>query len=378
MQRSNLGLFTSSLGNGGAEKHLLRLANHMDRERFRLITYPIRGGGSYERQLAADVSCRPCVENVRSSTLSAFLAAGPLSRMLDADRCDLLFSVLAPFHAPAFRAVQKTRRRPKLVLGFQNNLSANVRQWGHLRRVLLLPQIEQAIRKCDHIIALSRGVACDLQKRYPVPDEKLSVIYNAAYDEEVVSGAGEALDLPRPEGPLLVACGRLSVQKDYPTMLRAFARVCKDVPATLWILGEGPLRGELEALASELGICRQVDFLGFRENPFRYMAAADLFVLSSAWEGFGNVIVEALACGTPVVSTACPFGPSEILNDGQYGSLVPVGDDAALAAEVVGLLDDVSRREALAHLSVGRAREFASHRIAKQYGEVFSNVLEDR
>jgi glycosyltransferase involved in cell wall biosynthesis len=136
----------------------------------------------------------------------------------------------------------------------------------------------------------------------------------------------------------MTGAGRLTRQKDFATLLRAFALVLKRRPVRLLLLGDGPERKRLESLAAELGISAVVDFYGFVANPFPFIARSDLFVLSSAWEGFGNVLVEAMALGVPVVSTDCPSGPREILHDGTLGPLVAVADHTALAEAILATL----------------------------------------
>ena len=132
--------------------------------------------------------------------------------------------------------------------------------------------------------------------------------------------------LPTTPVPLVLGARRLTEQKDFPTLVRAFAKLRRERPARLVILGEGRHRARLEALAAELGVAADVALPGFTPNPYAWMARADLFVLSSAWEGSPNVLTEALALGTPSVATDCPSGPREVLDGGRYGPLVPVGD----------------------------------------------------
>ena len=165
------------------------------------------------------------------------------------------------------------------------------------------------------------------------------------------------------------AQGRLTPQKDFPPLLRAFCLVRKEIPgAKLIILGEGRERLRLEQLAAELGLPGSAQFPGFVLNPFAFMARAAVFVLSSRWEGFGNVLVEAMACGTPVVSTDCPSGPSEILDGGTFGRLVPPGDAAALAEAILSELRSPHNREALMQWADG----FSIENILPQYIALFA------
>ena len=168
------------------------------------------------------------------------------------------------------------------------------------------------------------------------------------------------------DSPVILAVGRLSAPKDYPTLLQAFERVCRDRQARLVILGDGPEREKLERLAEELGIAGAVSMPGYASNPYAYMQHADLFVLSSAWEGSPNVLVEAMACGCPVVSTDCPSGPDQILEGGRYGVLVPVGAPELLAVAITGALDNPVARSKL----LTRAADYSAEKSAACYLEV--------
>ena len=162
---------------------------------------------------------------------------------------------------------------------------------------------------------------------------------------------------------MVLGAGKLKKQKDFATLVKAFAEVRHRRLARLVILGEGPRRGALLALARKLGVAEDIELPGFVANPFAFMARSSVFVLSSAWEGFGNVLVEAMACGCPVVSTDCPSGPSEILEDGRHGPLVPVGDPAGLAKAICEVLDAPRERAALEE----RASVFTAAASAEHY-----------
>jgi glycosyltransferase involved in cell wall biosynthesis len=168
--------------------------------------------------------------------------------------------------------------------------------------------------------------------------------------------------------------GRLNEQKDFPTLIRAFKIVYeKSKNARLIILGEGSEREHLMHLIKELGLVDIVSLPGFLQNPFSYMHRSQVFVLPSIHEGFGNVLVEAMACGCPVVSTDCPSGPREILNNGEYGHLVPVGDAAAMAAAILDVLDGHGKAVPAAWLE-----QFSPEIIARQYIEIFQRLLQQK
>jgi glycosyltransferase involved in cell wall biosynthesis len=213
-------------------------------------------------------------------------------------------------------------------------------------------------RRADGVVTPSRGVADDVLSITGLPPERVTVIYNPVYRPEGIALAGEPVAHPWLQGgdtPVLIGAGKLKPQKDFPTLIRAFARLRRRRPARLVILGEGDARPALEALARELGVEADVDFPGYQQNPWAWLRRASVFVLSSAWEGLPNVLIEAMACGCPVVSTDCPSGPREILDGGRYGPLVPVGDAEAMAAALERVLEAPPPREVL----VEAARHFS-------------------
>jgi glycosyltransferase involved in cell wall biosynthesis len=195
----------------------------------------------------------------------------------------------------------------------------------------------------DQIIAVSQGVAEDIREITGLPPERITVIHNPVITARLLAMAREPVAHPwfnAAEPPVILGAGRLTRQKDFPTLIRAFARVQRHRPARLVILGEGRQRLALKTLAAELGVASEVDLPGFVVNPYAYMAKAAVFALSSTWEGSPNVLTEALALGTPAVATDCPSGPREILGEGRYGALVPVSDSASLAQAILATLDD--------------------------------------
>lgn len=194
----------------------------------------------------------------------------------------------------------------------------------------------------DGFVAVSQGVADDLRRFAQLPEVKVHTIYNPVVTDELLASAARTPEHPwlaPGEPPVILGVGRLVGQKDFATLVRAFALVRRTRSAKLIILGEGDKRPELEALVTELGLSDEVSLPGFVDNPFAYMARADTFVLSSRHEGLPGVLIQAMACGCKVVSTDCPSGPREILNNGSLGALVPVGDAGALAEAIVATLD---------------------------------------
>jgi glycosyltransferase involved in cell wall biosynthesis len=224
----------------------------------------------------------------------------------------------------------------------------------------------------DGIVAVSEGVAEHLSHTSGLPRDRITVIYNPVVSPQLTDKARQALEDPwfaRNQPPVILSVGRLTMAKDYPTLLRAFVLLRKRREARLLILGSGETRAELEQLVRSLGIEQHVRMAGFVANPYAYMARAAVFVLSSAWEGLPGALIEAMACGCPVVSTDCRSGPAEILDHGRFGRLVPVGDAAKMAGAIALALDEgrgVATRDARE-----RAMDFRVERATSAYQAAF-------
>jgi glycosyltransferase involved in cell wall biosynthesis len=264
----------------------------------------------------------------------------------------------------------------RVVISEHNTLSVDSRFFlkkkRNWHRRFLPPLLARVYPQADAIIAVSHGVAADLSLTTGIARKCITMINNPVVTPALLRKAQLPLDHPwfaTGSSPVVLGVGRLHEQKDFPTLIKAFARVRAKQEARLLILGEAKeveYRTELTTLAAQLGVADDVMFPGFVDNPFAYMARAAVFVLSSAWEGFGNVVAEALACGCPVVSTDCPSGPAEILEHGKYGPLVPVGDDAALAEAILAVLKTPPDRGWLC----ARGARFAVDHIVERYLEV--------
>jgi glycosyltransferase involved in cell wall biosynthesis len=234
--------------------------------------------------------------------------------------------------------------------------------------------LRRAYLGADAIVAVSDGVADDLAAHAGIPRERITTVYNPVVGPDLFAKAQERPDHPwfAPGAPpVILGAGRLDPQKDFATLIRAFAQVRKGRPARLAILGAANPNSpacaeELRALPGALGVADDVAMPGFVDNPFAFMAHASVFVLSSLYEGLPGVLIQALACGCPVVSTDCPSGPAEVLDGGRFGPLVPVGDAAALARAIEQALDDPPPAERLR----GRAELFSVQRSADHYLEL--------
>lgn len=265
----------------------------------------------------------------------------PLARYLRRWSPDGLLAAKDRVARAAVIAKSLSGARTRLVLRLGTNLSASLRNRSLGTKVLRYLPSRILYPRAEAIVAVSRGVAQDTSTITGIPLEGIRTIANPVITARLFSLALESADHPwigQGKPPLLVAAGRLTQQKDFFTLIQALAQVRKQREARLIILGEGRLRPALERRIAELNLEACVDLPGFVSNPYPFLAAADLFVLSSAWEGSPNVLTEALALGRPVVATDCPSGPREILQDGVIAPLVPVGDARAMAQAVLQVL----------------------------------------
>ena len=313
----------------------------------------------------------------RFSRISLAIAAAPLQRQvlesppwperarlvaayIDRERPDALLAV-NEHEAVSAALARRLARHPVRMVATLNN--------GHVddRRIR---NFRASYPFVDVAVGVSRGISGLLADVAGVPRERVRTIHDPVFSPELLEKAAEPVSHPWLGGdvPVVLAAASLSTKKDYPTLLRAFSRLVSRRPARLVVLGEGKLLAELRAQTRELGIDGQVDFAGFVRNPFAYMARANLFVLSSRFEGLPGVLIQAMATGCPVVSTDCPHGPAEILEHGKYGPLVPVGDDAALAEAMGRTLDAPPDADALR----SRAAVFSVERSIDAYEAVLA------
>jgi glycosyltransferase involved in cell wall biosynthesis len=244
---------------------------------------------------------------------------------------------------------------------------------GRINRLL----IGKLYPKSDGIIAISNGIKDDLVKNFNISTQKIEVIYNPIDLVDVQKKSNENIIhewLENQSIQTVITVGRLDKQKNHSLLLQAFKKVGKILPETrLLILGEGPERKSLSSLISELGIDNKVQMPGIKNNPFKYLSRSDVFVLSSISEGFGNVILEAMACGCPVISTDCPSGPGEIITDGENGILVPVEDSSALCHAILNVLQNITLSKKLSKNALKRVNDFNLEKIVNQYHKFIIN-----
>jgi glycosyltransferase involved in cell wall biosynthesis len=354
-------VFRPTLGDGGADRVTVTLLSHLDRARFAPSLVLVKQRGVLADEVPADV---PVVE-LDAPRLAA--AVPYLARVIRARQPDVVVCTAGGANVIAAAAHLLAGSRARLVLCERSSLRRGDR--SGLRQILERRAKQLAYRRADVVTAVSEGVAADLVELLALPRDRVQVVYNPMIADDLGARAHEPIAHPwfAAPGPMLVAVGRLVEIKDYPAMFAALAQIRRTIGARLAILGDGPLRGMLEAHAKALGLGDAIAFLGYDKNPYRYLAAARLVIQSSRAEGLPGALIQSLACGTPVVATDCDHGPREVVRDGVDGYLVPVRDANALAERVLHVLRDSALRARLGAAGVEGARRFSIAASMQRY-----------
>jgi len=359
MQPPTVCLFLPSLDGGGAERVFVQLANEFAAMGLSVHLLLAAARGPYLREVA------PRVRIVDFGGHGVLRSLPKLVSHLRAERPRAVLSALDHANIVAIFACSMARAGTRCVISMRSVPSAVYPAETPVRKWVLPRLMRGSYGRADRIIANSRVVASDLTTNFRVPSQKVSVIYNPLDLQSIERLSREAIESPwldQDSSPLVLGVGSLAAIKDFPTLVRAFSIVRSERPCRLAILGEGPDRRGLERLVEELGLQKDVCLPGFVANPFSWMAFAKVAVTSSLTEGCPNALLQALACGTAVVSTDCIGGCSEILEGGRWGRLVPVGDARAMASGISSALDGGDRADGRE-----RAADFAINGIARAY-----------
>lgn len=360
-------IFLPDLGGGGAERVFALLAEGLAARGTDTEVVLVHAEGPH---LAAVQAVVPVVDLHAGRTRHSLV---PLARYLRRRQPDVLVAALDNANIVAVWARKLARVRTAVVITHHLSMAGSPthdaswedKVWAALRA--------RSYPCADAIVAVSYGSAVELARAIGVPGDRVDVIYNPVIPADLPTLGAAVLDHPwfaTGQPPVLVGVGRLDRQKDFPTLIRAFAHLRQQRPARLLILGEGTDRLQLEALVRKLGVTDDVALPGFVNNPYAYLARASVFVLSSIYEGLPTVVIEALALGTPVVSTDCRSGPREILEGGQLGRLVPIQDPKALAAAIATTLD-----EAHTPVLAERLQPYRQAAAVDNYIRLFERVL---
>ncbi len=361
-----IAVFASFSGAGGVERMLVNLMRGFI-DLGRPVDLLLAGSDSpHLARLPA------AVRRVELGSRHTLMAAIGLARYLRRERPQVLLAAKDRAGRAAVIARRMAGTDTRIVLRLGTNLSAAMAGRSAFDRWLRYAPIRRLYPGIEHIAAVSEGVAEDTALIARYPRERISVIRNPVVTPELIQDA--ALPCPHPwldkhrdrRIPVIVGAGRLQRQKDFPTLIQAFAMLRRTRPCRLVIIGDGRAKAALEQQIARLGIGDDVALPGFQQNPYPFLGNADLFALSSAWEGSPNVLTEAMALGTPVVATDCPSGPREILDNGRFGPLVPIGDAAALSAAMLQTLDHPQPRQTL----IDAMHEYTQEISASRYLEL--------
>lgn len=358
----------STMGHGGAERVFLSVAKVLKRD------------FGFEVDFVVDKLIKGKTEAIVTeqgyhlyglSCTRTLKSVIPLKNYIDEHKPDVIISAYTDTNMAAVLSTKLAKHQCRLIVSEHASLAEHWQNHSTKRKVLLNLYVKYGYRFADHILAVSKGIALSIQNIGHAANN-VSYIYNPVRFNALVPKADQSSN----KVPTILAVGRVAKQKDYATLLQAFNLLNQTQDARLVIVGavyEQDEKNKLDQYLSSKNLSEKVTFVDFTENIQDYYAMADLFVLSSAWEGFGNVIVEALAFGLPIVSTNCNYGPAEILEDGKYGQLVPVGDYTALSialAKTLNQLGDVDSERLMQ-----RSLDFSEENIGQQYFKLIKRVV---
>lgn len=357
-----IAIFLTGLDGGGAERVLVNLMRGFVTQGLAIDLVLVKRQGPYLSLVPPEVQ----IIDLQAPRLISSLI--PLIRYLKEQQPSVLLSALEDTNIVALWARYLAKVPMRLVVSVHNTLSQEAKNSQQLKRKIAPYLARWFYPMADAVVTVSHGSETDLLK-LGIGQKKLQVIYNPVVTPELFTKLQEKVEHPwfqAGEPPVILGVGRLEKQKDFTTLIQAFAEVKKQRDARLIILGEGSERSKLESLVESLGLKDSVSLPGFVSNPYAYMQQSQLFVLSSLYEGLPTVLIEAMAAGTPVVSTNCESGPDEILEQGKLGQLVPVGDDKALAQAIVESLNQPLDSSILRQ----KAEEFSLAKAVDQYCQV--------
>ena len=373
--KKKLLIFIPSLAGGGAERTIINIMKYLDKSIFDITLVMVNNYVNNENKheylelIPSEVKVKYL--NCSLSKYSIAKIIGRLAKIINSENPNLIFSTTMKANIITVLAGKFSKVNAPIIIRESNNRSESK-----------IPRVYKVLtsllyNRADHVIGLSKGVEEDLIENFQVDKSKTSVIYNPI-DIESIYGLKEEkvedLTLDSEE-KLIVSVGRLVKQKDYETLLRAFAIIEKSVKSRLLILGKGPEEENLRLLTESLNLTEKVNYLGFKKNPYKYMQLSDLFILSSKWEGFGHVIVEAMTLGIPVVSTNCKSGPGEIIDRNKFGVLVEVGNYKQMAEKSIDILCNPDKHNILAELGRSRSVDFNAEKIVKEYQNLFTTIM---
>ena len=361
--KTDIGLFVSPFGDGGNERNMINLAGEFARIGLVVDLIVDKLDSPMSKTIPQGVRVVELKTKLFSETVNGLI------NYFNSNRPEI-FHTVKGFGRQALSARNACRNPPKLSLMVGTTISQKIKYMNPLKRLMTIREMRKFCTQLDFILAISQGVAEDIVALTGLPKNRVPIVPLPVITRDFIRLSREPVDHPwlvNRMMPVVIGAGRLGRAKDFATLVRAFALVRSNRAARLLILGDGRKRMQLEKLARKLGIEDDMHLPGFVINPYAYMSKSDLFVLSSLWEGLGNVLIEALALGLPVVSTDCRSGPREILLNGLIGPLVPVGDHYALAQAISDTLDSPTEANTLKLA----AREYTVESSARKHLHIF-------
>jgi glycosyltransferase involved in cell wall biosynthesis len=355
-----------SLTGGGAERVLINIINHMDQTRNKITLIIFEDKIEFKDEIK-NWNSIVCLN--KRSPFDFFKIILQLRKHIQNFKPEVVVSFLFYASIVTVLSVLGLKTVKKIVIREGNTLPEYLlaERFSYLKKCL----IKYTYKKASYIIAVSKGVKYSLIKELSLPYEKVKIVYNPVPLDEIESSTHYEIRHPFFESKnshIVIGSGRLVAQKRFDRLIRAFSLLLKNEEnARLIILGKGPLKAELEELAINLGIDNCIDLVGFQSNPYSWLAKADTFVLSSDYEGFPMTLLEAMACGVPIVSVDCPSGPSELIENGKNGILVQQNDEMALAEGMINLLKNERLRKRFSIEGKKRILNFRIEKIMKQY-----------
>lgn len=377
MKKSKILFISTNLKGGGAERMILNILLHLHPDIYKIYLVLFEHEGVYVGQVPAYVKKIFLIIKNKFNYIKIILLLA--FKLFSGLKPDIVISFMILPNILTILSSLISLFKPKIIISIRNNpemdfISQKKKCFKKVLMNILYPF-------ASHIIVISKGIKNTLITNNNFKRDKIRVVYNGIDINYV-----QTLARKIPDDPLfqkkgcyyITACGRLTHQKGFFNLIKAFSLIKNRINAQLFIFGEGEERKNLENLIIHLHLNNKVFLPGFTPNPFQYIAHSDVFILSSLYEGFGNVIIEAMACGTPVISTDCPFGPGEIIEHGINGLLIPPDNIDTIADTLLSLLQNKSLRERLILEGKKRINDFSVIKMVNGYESLFSQILSNK
>lgn len=359
--KTKLAIIVPSLGGGGAERVVTNIVRNIDFNKFDITLILIREEGQYINLIPPIIP----VINLYSSRVRYSIFK--LIKCLNNLKPDVIFSTLGHLNLVLLAIRPFLRFNHKIIIREANTPSQSLKTLNGMKGAIFKHLYAKLYPKADVIVAQCKAMKNDIVNMFSISEHKIIYIYNPLDLEYIRKNMVDKNPYDKDEINIL-AVGRLTYQKGFDILIDAFKIVENNIPNIhLTILGDGELRQELEQKRNKLGLERKISFKGFKKNPYPYYYYADVYVLSSRWEGFPNALLEALACGCKVVAVDCKSGPREILGDNEFGLLVPPEDPDALAKGIIEAINSENK-------SKDRAKDFDVKNVIKEYEKLFERT----